>query len=93
MADDILEALSDSECVRLLPKLQMRLKQYDAKQNDTLRRLLIGNIIRDLEDPDKCTPGLYQAALRLLGEEVPMIDSAVAGGRVEEIKKILPFKN
>jgi len=91
--NELLDMLSDEQCVSLLPMLQIRLRKFDGSQNDTLRRKLVGNIIRDLDDPDKCTPGLYQAALRLLGEDSAMIDQPmVPGARVAEIANQLPFK-
>lgn len=90
---EILEMLTDNQCQALLPLLQTRLRKYDSSQNDMLRRKLVSNIIRDLDSEDKCTPGLYQAALRLLGEDVSMIDQAlVPGSRVAEIASQLPFK-
>jgi hypothetical protein len=91
--NEILDMLTDTQCMALLPLLQVRLRKFDSSQNDMLRRKLVSNIIRDLDDDSKCTPGLYQAALRLLGEDVSMIDQAmVPGSRVAEIAAQLPFK-
>jgi hypothetical protein len=68
------------------------LKKVDTSLNDTLRRVLVQCITQDLHDPEKCTPGLYQAALRLIGEELGGADmeGVVTGMKVKELTKNLP---
>lgn len=92
-ASELVAELSDTMLADMLPLIQVRLKQFDSTQNDTIKRLLLMAMINDLKDPEKCTPGLYQAILRLCGEHVPLMDQEmVSGSRMKEMEAELPFK-
>jgi hypothetical protein len=68
------------------------LKKVDDTLNDQLHRKVVSSIITDLDDRERCTPGLYQAALRLLGEDIALsgFSRTVSGSQVEELTKGLP---
>lgn len=88
---DLVGELSDLFLTDMLPLIQIRLKKFDGELNDTLRRKLIINLVRDMDDPEKCTPGLYQAVLRLLNDPVPGLEeNMISGSKVDELN--LPFK-
>jgi len=89
-----IDALSIPELEAVQRKVVAALKRIDNSLNDALRRTLVQRITQDLNDPEKCTPGLYQAALRLIGEELggSDLEGTVTGSRVNEIRKSVPFK-
>ncbi len=91
-ASDVLDSLPNHILVDMLPLLHIRLKQYDETMNATIKRKLITAMLRDLDDPEKCTPGLYQALLRLIGEQLPMGDDLMSGSRIKELEAELPFQ-
>lgn len=89
-----IDALSIPDLESVQRKVVAALKRIDNSLNDALRRTLVQRITQDLNDPEKCTPGLYQAALRLIGEELggSDLEGTVTGSRVNEIRKSVPFK-
>jgi hypothetical protein len=76
----------------IISKALAALKKIDTTMNDSLRRKLVQRITQDLDDSEKCTPGLYQAALRLVGEELGGVDmeGTITGMRVKELEAKLP---
>ena len=45
------------------------------KKINKLHQLLIANLIMDLNDVDKCTPGLYQVVRGVLTDNKELLDS------------------
>ena len=91
-ASDLVKELPDRMLVDLLPLIHVRLKKFDETLNQTVKRRLMMAMLKDLDDPDKCTPGLYQAFLRLMGEQIPLNEDLISGSRVQELEDELPFK-
>ena len=58
---------------------------------DTLKDLLIDCLIEDLMDPEKRSPGLYQAASRVIADNKADKD-ALPATKVESLDKLVPFK-
>lgn len=88
---DLVAELSDRFLTDMLPLIQVRLKKFDGELNDTLRRKLAICILGDMDDPEKRTPGLYQAILRLLNDPVQGLEeNMISGSKVDELN--LPFK-
>lgn len=91
-ASDLVNELPDKMLVDMLPLIHVRLKKFDETLNTTIKRRLLIAMTKDLEDPDKCTPGLYQAVLRLIGEQIPLNEDMISGSRISELEKDLPFQ-
>lgn len=54
---------------------------------------LIGRLMSDLEDPDKCTPGLYQVVRGVITDNQSAVDNLDEGALDAAVEKIdLPFK-
>tara|TARA_B110000211_G_scaffold63721_2_gene73015 strand:+ start:8985 stop:9194 length:210 start_codon:yes stop_codon:yes gene_type:complete len=54
---------------------------------------LIGRLMNDLEDPDKCTPGLYQVVRGVITDNQSAVDNLDGGALDAAVEKIdLPFK-
>lgn len=58
---------------------------------DTLKDLLIDCLIEDLMDPERRSPGLYQAASRVIADNKADQD-AMPVARAETLEKLVPFK-
>jgi hypothetical protein len=91
-ASELVDELPDSMLIDMLPLLHVRLKKYDETMNQTIKRKLIVAMSKDLDDPEKCTPQLYQAMMRLISEQIPLNEDMISGSRVAEIEAELPFK-
>ena len=89
---ELVDELPDKMLVDMLPLIHVRLKKFDETLNTTIKRRLLMAMTKDLEDPDKCTPGLYQAVLRLIGEQIPLNEDMISGSRISELEKDLPFQ-
>ena len=66
-----------------------------AKPNriQSLNDKLIGRLMLDLEDPDKCTPGLYQVVRGVITDNQAAVDNLDDGALDAAVEKIdLPFK-
>lgn len=62
---------------------------------NTLNEMLIDALVRDLKDPDKCTPGLYTVIRGIVNDNREAIDgiSKEALDQVEQaMAKAAPFK-
>lgn len=60
-----------------------------------LRTLLMDQLLRDLHDPDKCTPGLYQVIRGLINDnkdEAGKIPAEALEAVTEALNKAAPFK-
>ena len=65
------------------------------KKITKLHQLLIDNLILDLNDPDKCTPGLYQVVRGILTDNKESLDSIPQDALdflEEKLTDSLPFK-
>jgi hypothetical protein len=61
----------------------------------TLQNMLFEALIRDLEDPDKCSPGLYQVVRGVVNdnkEDAGSISSQNLKAVEESMAKAAPFK-
>lgn len=58
---------------------------------DTLKDLLVDCLIEDLMDPDKRSPGLYQAASRVIADN-KSDSEALQPTKQETLDKLVPFK-
>ena len=89
---DFVDAMSIEECEEALSLIRVRLRKFDETAREILRRNLIRCINKDLQDADKATPGLYQAALRLLGEESIDLSDAIPAAEKARLEEEAPFK-
>jgi hypothetical protein len=58
---------------------------------DTLKDLLIDCLIEDLMDPERRSPGLYQAASRVIADNKEQQSQLPSVG-AETLEKLVPFK-
>jgi hypothetical protein len=63
-------------------------------QISKLNALLLEQLISDLRDPDKCTPGLYQVIRGIISDNQDQLDSIPIEtlNEVEAILEQTPFK-
>jgi len=59
-----------------------------------LNQVLLNQMLEDLRDPQKCTPGLYQVVRGIISDNRDQLDSIPAEtlNEVEEILNNTPFK-
>ena len=59
-----------------------------------LNQVLLNQMLEDLRDPQKCTPGLYQVVRGIISDNRDQLDSipTEALNEVEEILSNTPFK-
>ena len=65
------------------------------KKINKLHQLLIDNLILDLNDPDKCTPGLYQVVRGVLTDNKDLLDyipQETLDFLEDKLTNSLPFK-
>ncbi len=89
--DDVfnfIEMLTPDMTIGAFKHLTKKLDTWESHAVTTLRRMLIFSIVRDLADVDKCTPGLYQAAMRLLDTDT-VAAPAMTGEELTQTQKML----
>jgi len=62
---------------------------------ERLQDLLISNMLSDLEDPNKCTPGLYQVIRGIITDNREQIDSIPSETLTyleDKFKDSIPFR-
>jgi len=67
----------------------------DNNKTQQLKDLLVEQLLRDLHDPDKCTPGLYQVIRGIVNDnkdEAGKIPSEALEAVTEALNKAAPFK-
>lgn len=64
-----------------------------SKKVSQLKDRLIDNLLDDLNNPDKCTPGLYQVVRGVITDNSGETPADLVGEVMEDLKKVdPPFK-
>ena len=58
----------------------------------TLKNKLVNRLSQDLDDPDKCTPGLYQVVCRVIVDHKDEIDLEGIEQTLDKMSLDPPFK-
>ena len=75
--------------------MENRIKENEMNKNEILKQLLIDCLLLDLEDPEKCTPGLYQVVRGVINdnekdtEEIPQDTLDFLASKLSDA---IPFK-